>query len=74
MPVVWIGNATRPHRRTGFTLVELLVVIGIFAVLISLLSPSLGRARVQAGAVQRLSNLRQIGLGVQQYAASNRRA
>jgi len=55
-------------------LVELLVVIGIFAVLISLLSPSLGRARVRAGAVQRLPNLRQIGLVVQQYAASNRRA
>ena len=55
-------------------MVELLVVIGIFGVLISLLSPSLGRARVRAGAVQRMSNLRQIGLVVQQYAASNRRA
>ena len=66
------GAARASRGTTGFTLTELLVVIGIVALLISILLPSLARVRRRAMQTACLANMREIGHGLQMYLADSR--
>jgi prepilin-type N-terminal cleavage/methylation domain-containing protein/prepilin-type processing-associated H-X9-DG protein len=59
-------------RRRAFTLIELMVVIGIIAILMSLLFPAIAKSREQAKTVQCAAQLRQIGQAIFNYGANNR--
>ncbi len=59
-------------RRTGFTILELVVTIGLISVLLALLLPAVQSVRESARLTQCRANLHQIGIGMQVYADSNR--
>lgn len=66
-----ISQPTSARRSRAFTLVELLVVIGIVALLIAMLLPALSVARANSRAVACLSNLRQMAVAAQAYCNDN---
>ena len=59
-------------NRQAFTLIELLVVVSIIALLIAILLPALGAARQSAGAVQCMSNTKQMSLANEMFADENK--
>lgn len=65
------GVRTRSSARRGFTLIELLVVVAIVALLVSILLPTLKRAREQGKLTVCVGNLRAIALGSHTYAAED---
>src|SRR5215212_464278 len=65
------SNVSRGAAARGFSLIELLVVIGIIALLLALLFPALHRARQQSVTVKCRSNLQQIGQALLLYANNN---
>lgn len=65
------GARQRTQKHQGFTLVELLVVIGIIAVIAAILFPVFARARARAYQTNCASNLKQIGLAMQLYTQDN---
>jgi prepilin-type N-terminal cleavage/methylation domain-containing protein/prepilin-type processing-associated H-X9-DG protein len=71
---VIVRQNTLAGRRRAFTLVELLVVLGIIAVLIGILMPTFSRARLAAQRTQCMSNLRMLTTAWVAYAADHRGA
>jgi prepilin-type N-terminal cleavage/methylation domain-containing protein len=65
-------RSNRDPARKGFTLVELLVVIGIIALLVAILMPALARARDQSNRAKCMSNVRQLMITTLMYTAENK--
>src|SRR5881394_733934 len=61
-----------PAASKGFTLVELVVVIGIVAGLVAMLMPALSKAREQSNRLRCGSNLRQLGIAAKTYSIENK--
>ena len=65
-------NSTKHCNRRAFSLIELLIVIGIIALLLAILLPVLAQVRQRAEKARCASNLRQVGAGLEMYNQVNR--
>jgi prepilin-type N-terminal cleavage/methylation domain-containing protein/prepilin-type processing-associated H-X9-DG protein len=65
-------SSSKFRRRSGFTLTELLIVIGVIVVLISMLLPALSKARAASVRTSCANNLRQLGMSIFMYAGQSR--
>ena len=70
---VWLRNVVRPrhHLRAAFTVIELLVVMGVVSLLASLLLPAVQEARGSARRIECSNRLRQVGAALHQFAATH---
>src|SRR4051812_22879054 len=66
-----LAGARFAGLHSAFTLIELIVVIGIIAILLALLLPTMHRVRQHARVVACASNMRQIGIALQNYLVEN---
>ncbi len=69
--MILTARITRARRSHGFTIVELLVTIGVIGVLVAISAPALFRVRTSAGMIQSLANLHDLSLSFALYASAN---
>ena len=71
LPRIFAPSHALAMRSDGFTLIELLVVLGIISILVALLLPALSRSKAKAHQISCVSNLHELGIGLQNFVTDN---